>query len=89
MSSSKTEILQHVRFWIKSLWNAYHFVKNVCLQKILFWFILLRESDISWKIRAFLKSMFLNWKLYKVPDFEMTKVQRFRFWKKQRVMFWI
>ena len=40
------QFFRHVRFW-----------KNVCIQKITFWFFLLRENDISCIFHPFLKSM--------------------------------
>ena len=62
------KIFGHVRFW-----------KNVCIQKIRFWFILLRENDIFCIFGAFLKSIFLNWKFQYASDFDLRGLQRVRF----------
>ena len=71
--------------------NALRFCMKDCMQKVKFWSMLLRESDIICFIRASSKSMILNWqnyvacdfeiKLYKVSDFEMNSEKRVRNWK--------
>ena len=77
------------------------FEKNVCIQKITFWFFWLRENDIFCIFRVFLKSMnriekfitcqILNRKKYNASDFELQKYNAsdFEFEEKQRVLFWI
>ena len=73
------KLFPHVRFW-----------KFVCIQKITFWFILLRENDIFRIFRAFLKSMILHWKFHYVLDFDLKKnnASDFDFKKTQRVRLW-
>ena len=69
------------------------FEKNVCNQKVTFWFVLPRENDIFCIFRAWLEAWFwiekfitsqiLNWKKYNASDFEFEKLQRVvRFWVK-------
>ena len=58
------------------------FEKNVCIQKITFWFFLLRENGIFRNFLAFSKSKLLNWKFHYVSEFELKKIQRVRFWVK-------
>ena len=55
------------------LWNFGHFRfwKNVGIQKITFWFFLLRENDIFCIFGAFLKSINLNWKFQYASDFDL------------------
>ena len=76
------KVFRLVRFW-----------DNVCIQKITFVFILLRENDIFCIFCAFSKSIILYWKIlyasdfelkrkYNASDFEVEKTQRDRFWKK-------
>ena len=55
------------------VFNKSNSEKNVCIQKITFWFILLPENDIFCIFRVLLKSMILNWKFYYVSDFELNK----------------
>ena len=57
-----------VRFW-----------KNVCIQKITFWFFLLRENDIFCIFTAFLKGKILNWKFQYKSDFDLKDLQRVGF----------
>ena len=54
------KIFRHVRFW-----------KIFRIQKITFWFILLRANDIICIYRGFLKSKILYWKSHYVSDFEL------------------
>ena len=53
--------------------------KNVCIQKITFWFFLLRENDLFCIFGAFLTSIILNWKLQYASDFDLRGLQRVRF----------
>ena len=45
-------------------------------KKITFWFFLLRENDIFWLFRAFLKNMILNWNFLYVADLELKNTTR-------------
>ena len=65
--------------------------KNVCIQKITFWFFLLHENDIFCIFRASLKRIILNWKFHYMSDFELKKYNLSDFDLKvlQRVRFWI
>ena len=56
------------------------FEKNFRIQKIAFWFILLRENDMFCVYRGLFESMILYWKFHYVSDFELKKIQRVRFW---------
>ena len=49
------------------------FEKMFRLQKITFWFILLRDNDIFCIYRGFLKSKILYWKFHYMSDFELKK----------------
>ena len=64
------KIFRHVRFW-----------KIVCIRKITFWFILLRENYIFGIFRTFLKSMMLHWNFHYVLNFDFRKIKRVIFWK--------
>ena len=55
-------IFPHVRLW-----------KTSRIQKITYWFTLLRENDIFYIFCAVLKSMVLNWKFNYVSEFELKK----------------
>ena len=74
-----SKVFRHVSFW-----------KTFRIQKITFWFNLLRENDIFYIFCAFLKSMVLNWKFNYVSDFELKKYNASDFKTKflQRVRFW-
>ena len=74
-----SKVFRHVRFW-----------KTFRIQKIKFWFILLRENDIFYIFCTFLKSMVLNWKYNYVSDFELKKYNASAFKTKflKRVRFW-
>ena len=53
--------------------------KKVCIQKITFWFNLLRENDIFCLFGAFLRSIILNWKIRNASDFDLKVLQSVRF----------
>ena len=67
-------------------------LKNICIQKITFLFILLCENDILCIFRAFFKSMIFDWKIFYLSDFELKFLLRyvldFELKKIQRVVFW-
>ena len=82
------KVLQCIRFWTEKynaldfeLKNFGHvrFWKNVCIQKITYWFNLLRENDLLCIFGAFLKSMILNSKFQNASDFVSKVLQRARF----------
>ena len=53
--------------------------KNVCIQKITFWFILLRENEIFFNFGAFLKNISLNCKFQYASNFVLRGLQRVSF----------
>ena len=104
-------VLKRVRFWIEknnalvfqlNIFRHARFWKIVCIQKITFWFFLIRQNDIFFFPRAFLKSIILFRNFLCLSDFDLKKnttrqvltwkkIQRVRFWKKKfrLVRFWI
>ena len=65
----ESKIFRLVRFW-----------KNVCIQKITFWFILFRENDIICIFCAFLKNTMLYWNFHYLSDFELIFFSFFQPW---------
>ena len=52
------QIIQRFRFWVRQFETCQK-MKNVCFQKITFWTMLLRRSDIFWFFPAYSRRMIL------------------------------